>query len=79
MKQRFLLRGKSANKWNNLISSVQSKVMLGRNAKTHVLSKYEKLVTAYHEVGHALVASVLPSHGSGAKISIISGRAAGYT
>jgi len=54
--------------------------MLGPERKSHVLSKHEKLVTAYHEVGHALVASVLPYADPVQKISIISrGRAAGYT
>lgn len=63
----------------DLIRSIE-KVMLGPERKSHVLSKYEKLVTAYHEVGHALVASVLPYADPVQKISVISrGRAAGYT
>ncbi len=63
----------------DLIRSIE-KVMLGPERKSHVLSKQERLVTAYHEVGHALVASVLPYADPVQKISIISrGRAAGYT
>lgn len=63
----------------DLIRSIE-KVMLGPERKSHVLSKYEREVTAYHEVGHALVASVLPYADPVQKISIISrGRAAGYT
>lgn len=63
----------------DLIRSIE-KVMLGPERKSHVLSQKEKLVTAYHEVGHALVASVLPYADPVQKISIISrGRAAGYT
>jgi len=63
----------------DIIRSIE-KVMLGPERKSHVLSKYEKLVTSYHEVGHALVASVLPYADPVQKISIISrGRAAGYT
>ncbi|MCA9366111.1 ATP-dependent zinc metalloprotease FtsH [Candidatus Kaiserbacteria bacterium] len=63
----------------DLIRSIE-KVMLGPERKSHVLSKRERLVTAYHEVGHALVASVLPYADPVQKISIISrGRAAGYT
>ena len=63
----------------DLIRSIE-KVMLGPERKSHLLSKKEKEITAYHEAGHALVSSVLiyadPVH----KISIISrGRAAGYT
>jgi cell division protease FtsH len=63
----------------DIIRSIE-KVMLGPERKTHVLSKREQLVTAYHEVGHALVASVLEYADPVQKISIISrGRAAGYT
>lgn len=63
----------------DLIRSIE-KVMLGPERKSHVLSKQERLVTAYHEVGHALVASVLPYADPVQKISVISrGRAAGYT
>lgn len=63
----------------DLIRSIE-KVMLGPERKSHVLSKKEKEITAYHEAGHALVASVLPYADPVHKISIISrGRAAGYT
>lgn len=63
----------------DLIRSIE-KVMLGPERKSHVLTKKERKVTAYHEVGHALVASVLPYADPVQKISIISrGRAAGYT
>jgi cell division protease FtsH len=63
----------------DIIRSIE-KVMLGPERKSHVLSQEERLVTAYHEVGHALVASVLPYADPVQKISIISrGRAAGYT
>lgn len=63
----------------DIIRSIE-KVMLGPERKSHVLSKKERLVTAYHEVGHAIVASVLPYADPVQKISVISrGRAAGYT
>jgi len=63
----------------DLIRSIE-KVMLGPERKSHILSKQERLVTAYHEMGHAIVASVLPYADPVQKISIISrGRAAGYT
>jgi cell division protease FtsH len=63
----------------DIIRSIE-KVMLGPERQSHVLSRKERLVTAYHEVGHALVASVLPYADPVQKISIISrGRAAGYT
>jgi cell division protease FtsH len=63
----------------DLIRSIE-KVMLGPERRSHILSKKEKELTAYHEAGHALVASILPFADPVHKISIISrGRAAGYT
>ncbi len=63
----------------DLIRSIE-KVMLGPERRSHVLSVKEKEITAYHEAGHAIVASVLPHADPVHKISIISrGRAAGYT
>jgi len=63
----------------DLIRSIE-KVMLGPERRSHLLSKKEKEITAYHEAGHALVASVSPFADPVHKISIISrGRAAGYT
>ncbi len=63
----------------DLIRSIE-KVMLGPERRSHVLNKKEKEITAYHEAGHALVASMLPYADPVHKISIISrGRAAGYT
>lgn len=63
----------------DLVRSIE-KVMLGPERKTHLLNTKEKEVTAYHEAGHALIASVLPYADPVHKISIISrGRAAGYT
>ncbi len=63
----------------DLIRSIE-KVMLGPERRSHILNSHEKEITAYHEAGHALVASVLPYADPVHKISIISrGRAAGYT
>jgi cell division protease FtsH len=62
----------------DLIRSIE-KVMLGPERRSHILSKKEKELTAFHEAGHALLASVLPYADPVHKISIISrGRAAGY-
>ncbi len=56
------------------------KVLLGPERKSHILSKKEKEITAYHEAGHAIVAHLLPNADPVHKVSIISrGRAAGYT
>jgi cell division protease FtsH len=63
----------------DLIRSIE-KVMLGPERKSHLMSKREKEITAYHEAGHALVASVLPNADPVHKVSIIArGRAGGYT
>lgn len=63
----------------DLIRSVE-KVMLGPERRSHLLSTQEKKITAYHEMGHALVASALPYADPVHKVSIISrGHAAGYT
>ncbi len=62
----------------DLIRSIE-KVMLGPERKSHILSKKEKEITAYHEAGHAVLASLLMYADPVHKISIISrGRAAGY-
>ena len=62
----------------DLIRSIE-KVILGPERRSHILSKVEKKLTAYHEAGHAVLASVLPYSDPVHKISIISrGRAAGY-
>ncbi len=56
------------------------KVLLGPERKSHILSKKEKEIAAYHEAGHALVSTSIPGTEPIRKISIISrGMAAGYT
>jgi cell division protease FtsH len=63
----------------DLIRAIE-KVMLGPERKSHLLSKKEKEITAYHEGGHALVASVLPNADPVHKVSIVArGSAGGYT
>ncbi|MEK7558247.1 MAG: ATP-dependent zinc metalloprotease FtsH [Patescibacteria group bacterium] len=63
----------------DLIRSIE-KVMLGPERRSHILSKKEKEITAYHEGGHALVSSVLPYADPVHKISIVArGHAGGYT
>lgn len=62
----------------DLIRSIE-KVMLGPERKSHLLSKKEKEITAYHEAGHAVLGSILPYADPVHKITIISrGRALGY-
>ncbi len=63
----------------DLMRSIE-KVLLGPERKSHILTEKEKKLTAYHEAGHALVASVLPNADPVHKVSIIArGHAGGYT
>lgn len=56
------------------------RVIAGPQKKTRVMSEKEKLITAYHEGGHALVAAALPNTDPVHKITIMPrGRALGYT
>lgn len=63
----------------DLIRSIE-KVILGPERRSHLITGKEREIVAYHEAGHALVASVLPNSDPVHKISIISrGRSGGYT
>ncbi len=56
------------------------RVLAGPEKKTRLLSEAERLITAYHEMGHALVGHFLPNCDPVHKISVISrGQALGYT
>jgi cell division protease FtsH len=56
------------------------RVIAGPEKKTRLLSEHERKVTAYHEMGHALVGHYLPNCDAVHKISIVSrGQALGYT
>ena len=56
------------------------RVIAGPEKKTRLLSEKERKITAYHEMGHALVGHYLPNCDPVHKISIISrGQALGYT
>jgi len=62
------------------VNDAIEKVILGPERKSKMLSPKEKEITAYHEAGHALVASSLENADPVQKISIVSrGQAAGYT
>jgi len=63
----------------DFLNSIE-KVLLGPERKSHVLSKKEKEIAAYHEAGHALVTASLKHTDPVHKVSIVSrGRVAGYT
>jgi cell division protease FtsH len=56
------------------------RVIAGPEKKTRVLSEKERRITAYHEMGHAIVGFYLPNSDPVHKISVISrGQALGYT
>jgi cell division protease FtsH len=56
------------------------RVIAGPEKRTRLLSEHERKVTAYHEMGHALVGHLLPNCDPVHKISVISrGQALGYT
>ena len=58
----------------------KDKVLMGAERKSMILSEKEKLVTAYHEAGHALVAKLVPGADPVHKVTIIPrGRALGLT
>jgi len=63
----------------DILESIE-KVLLGPERKSHILSKKEKEIAAFHEAGHALVASFVPTSEPVRKVSIVArGMAAGYT
>ena len=58
----------------------KDKILMGAERKSAVMSEDEKLVTAYHEAGHAIVGRLVPEHDPIYKVSIIPrGRALGIT
>jgi cell division protease FtsH len=58
----------------------KDKIMMGAERKSMVMSEKEKLNTAYHEAGHAIVGRLMPDHDPVYKVSIIPrGRALGVT
>ena len=62
------------------IEEATIKVVMGAEKKSHIVSDKDKLVTSYHEAGHAVVSYFLPTQDPVHQISIIRrGMAAGYT
>jgi cell division protease FtsH len=56
------------------------RVVAGPARKSRIISEREKAITAYHEVGHALVARMLPNTDPVHKVSILArGQAGGFT
>jgi cell division protease FtsH len=58
----------------------KDKVMMGMERKSLIITEAEKKITAYHEIGHVLVARMLPEADPVHKVTIIPrGRALGVT
>ncbi len=56
------------------------RVIMGPEKKSHVMSKREKELTAFHEAGHALLSLLIPGVDPMSKVSVIPrGMAGGYT
>lgn len=65
---------------NSQLDEAIDRVMAGPQRKTRLMSEEERRVTAYHEVGHALVARALAHTDPVHKVTIMPrGRALGYT
>ena len=62
------------------IEEATIKVVMGVEKKSRVIKDKDKLITSYHEAGHAIVSYFLPTQDEVHQISIIPrGMAAGYT
>ncbi|MFT5368281.1 MAG: cell division protease FtsH [Candidatus Latescibacterota bacterium] len=60
--------------------NAKDKVMMGAERRSMVISDSEKKLTSYHEIGHALVAKLIPESDPLHKVTIIPrGRALGVT
>jgi len=58
----------------------KDKIMMGTERRSMVMSEQEKLNTAYHEAGHAIIGYLMPEHDPVYKVTIIPrGRALGVT
>ncbi|MDH5442476.1 MAG: ATP-dependent zinc metalloprotease FtsH [Candidatus Nomurabacteria bacterium] len=69
---------KTVTQWD-VIRSIE-KVMIGPERQSHLHTDQERKIVAYHEAGHAIVASVLPNADPVHKVSIVArGHAGGYT
>ncbi|MDX2967721.1 ATP-dependent zinc metalloprotease FtsH [Kribbella solani] len=65
---------------NRALDEAIDRVIAGPQRRTRLMSDKEKVLTAYHEGGHALVAAALPHSDPVQKVTILPrGRALGYT
>ena len=65
---------------NELVEEATIKVVMGAEKRSLVINDKDKMITSYHEAGHAIVSYFLPTQDPVHQISIIPrGMAAGYT
>jgi len=76
----FAARGGRTSVNMEEFEKAKDKIMMGAERKSMVMSDKEKINTAYHEAGHAIVGRLVPEHDPVYKVSIIPrGRALGVT
>lgn len=64
----------------NEFEEAKDKLLMGAERRSMAMNEYEKINTAYHEAGHAIVGKLVPEHDPVYKVSIIPrGRALGVT
>jgi cell division protease FtsH len=74
----FAARGGRTTVSMEEFEKAKDKIMMGAERKSMVMSDKEKINTAYHEAGHAIVGRMVPEHDPVYKVSIIPrGRALG--
>jgi cell division protease FtsH len=76
----FAARGNKDQVEMSDLEKAKDKILMGAERKSMVMSEEEKKLTAYHEAGHTIVGSLVPSHDPIYKVTIIPrGRALGVT
>lgn len=76
----FAARGSKRVVGMDQFEQAKDKIMMGAERRSMVMSEKEKLNTAYHEAGHAIVGYLMPDHDPVHKVTIIPrGRALGVT
>ena len=76
----FAARGNKRLVGMEELEQAKDKIMMGAERRSMVMTEKEKLNTAYHEAGHAIIGLVAPEHDPVYKVTIIPrGRALGVT
>ncbi|MDR5866342.1 ATP-dependent zinc metalloprotease FtsH [Halomonas koreensis] len=76
----FAARGNKRLVGMDELEMAKDKIMMGAERRSMVMTEKDKLNTAYHESGHAIIGLVMPEHDPVYKVTIIPrGRALGVT